>query len=88
VALPEPIVTPTPTLPHTDKADADDHYRRGVTFDDNGNRADAVTEFTEAIRLNPNLAVAYYRRSSAYSKLGQKDKAEADLATARQLNGP
>src|SRR5271165_3503486 len=86
----EPTLTPThePTSITNDRAEADDHYRRGVTFDDNGNSADAVTEFTEAIRLNPNFAAAYYRRSSAYRKLGQKDKAEADLATARQLDGP
>jgi len=82
--LPEPIMKPT--LPPTDKAGADDHYRRGVTFDDDGKSADAVTEFTEAIRLDPNSPVAYYRRSSVYRKLGQTDKADADLATARQLN--
>ena len=69
-----------------DKANADDHYRRGATFNDKGNYGAAISEFTEAIRLNSNLASAYYLRSYAYRKLGQIDKAEADLATARQLN--
>ena len=41
--------------------------------------------YTEAIRLNPNYAKAYYNRGAAYEKKGDKAKAEADFAQAKKL---
>jgi tetratricopeptide (TPR) repeat protein len=64
-----------------------DHYQRGLVFESEGNRADAIAEFTATIRSNPDFAAAYYHRSYVYRELGQIDKAENDLATARQLDG-
>jgi Flp pilus assembly protein TadD len=45
----------------------------------------AMTDFNEAIRLDPTLANAYNGRGNAYRKLGKKDKASADLAKAKRL---
>jgi tetratricopeptide (TPR) repeat protein len=45
----------------------------------------AIADFTEAIRLKPDCAEAYYCRGTAYGMQGEKDKADADLAEARRL---
>ncbi len=46
----------------------------------------AVDCFTEAIRLNPDSAGAYYSRGVTYSKKGDLDKAVADCTQAIRLN--
>ena len=45
----------------------------------------AITDFTEAIRINPDLAEAYYNRGVAHRKLGNDVKADADFAKAKEL---
>ena len=55
-----------------------DHYERGELDE-------AVADYTEAIRLNPRLAMAYYNRGISYAKKGDQAKAEADFAKAREL---
>jgi len=46
----------------------------------------AVTEFTEAIRLNPDIAVYYFYRGEAYNFKEDWDKAIDDYTKAIQLN--
>ena len=45
----------------------------------------AIADYTETIRLDPELAVAYRGRGVAYEKKGDKAKAEADFAQAKKL---
>jgi tetratricopeptide (TPR) repeat protein len=45
----------------------------------------AIADFTEAIRLKPDCAEAYYCRGIAYAGKGENDKAEADYAEAKRL---
>ena len=45
----------------------------------------AIADYSEAIRLDPAHAVAYYNRGLAYKALGDKMKADADLAKGREL---
>jgi Flp pilus assembly protein TadD len=45
----------------------------------------AIADYTEAIRVDPSYADAYYNRGAAYEKLGQTADAEADYAVHRQL---
>jgi len=45
----------------------------------------AIADYDEAIRLKPDFAAAYYNRGYAYTKKGDKVKAEADLAKAKEL---
>jgi len=45
----------------------------------------AIAAFTEAIRLDPEDAEAYYGRGVAYEKKGEKSKAEEDFAQAKKL---
>jgi len=46
---------------------------------------EALEALSEAIRLDPESAPAYRARGELYKKLGEKSKAEADLAKARKL---
>ena len=45
----------------------------------------AIDNFSEVIRLDPGHADAYLLRARVYEEMGDDDKAEADLANARQL---
>jgi tetratricopeptide (TPR) repeat protein len=47
---------------------------------------DAVAAFSEAIRLDPESAAAYRARGEQYQKLGEKAKAQADAAKAKELD--
>ena len=46
----------------------------------------AIADHTEAIRINPEDAVAYNDRGFAYYKMGEYDKAIADHTEAIPLN--
>jgi tetratricopeptide (TPR) repeat protein len=59
VPAPTNVETPTTKV----EANAEDHYQRGLALEGEGNRVDAIAEFTAAIRSNPNSATAYYHRS-------------------------
>ena len=58
---------------------ADDHLK-------NGNNDLAIADYTEAIRLNPNDAVAYNGRGNAYLKKGNYTLAITDWERALQLD--
>jgi len=47
---------------------------------------DAIREFNEAIRLNPNYARAYYWRGRVYSNMNDHDRAIADYTQAIRLD--
>ena len=55
-------------------------------FEKKGDHDKAIADFTEAIRLNPKLAQAYYNRGMIYRKKGDHDKAIADFTEAIRLN--
>lgn len=88
----------TPTQPHPKKAKA--YYTRGVTiskfrikqelYHGKSNRtrklnARAIADFTIAIKLNPRLAYAYYRRGLGYLEFRQYRRALADFTSAIKL---
>lgn len=45
----------------------------------------AIADFNEAIRINPDDAETYYCRSIAYREKGDESKSEADLSKAEEL---
>jgi len=63
-----------------------DANNRGMTALKQYDYDTAVTEFTEAIRLNPNIAVYYFYRGEAYNFKEDWDKAIDDFTKAIQLN--
>ena len=46
----------------------------------------AIADYTEAIRLDPKYAEAYYNRGCSYGKKGDHDKAITDYTAAIQIN--
>jgi tetratricopeptide (TPR) repeat protein len=46
------------------------HFARGILLDERGQYGEAIREFDEVIRLEPEHADAYDRRGSAHFKLG------------------
>ena len=58
---------------------------RGDTYCYMGEFDKAVAEYTEAIRLDPQNAGAYFGRGFAYEKEGDNAKAEEDFAQAKRL---
>ena len=68
----------------------DDLYKiynnRGVAYNDKGEFDDAIKDFYQAIKLNPNDAYAYNNRGSAYYNKEEFGKAIEDYTTAIKLN--
>ena len=46
----------------------------------------AITDFSQAIKLQSNNALFYYNRGSCYYQMGQNEKALADFNKAIELN--
>ena len=55
-------------------------------YGEKGDHDKAIADFTEAIRLNPKYAEAYYNRGFAYGKKGDHDKAITDYTAAIRIN--
>jgi len=56
-------------------SEADKHLKAGVEFQNRWQPKEAIAEFDEAIRLNPDYTKAYYNRGLAYRLLGKKTEA-------------
>ena len=59
---------------------------RGVAYVVKGQLDRAIHDFDQAIRLAPDFADAFYKRSLAKEQLSDKPGAEADMATAKRIN--
>ena len=66
--------------------DAQGYNSSGVKLFERGQAEEALAEYNEAIRLDPQFAVAYFNRGQTYFALGQPQKAVQDYAEAIRLN--
>ena len=59
---------------------------RANTFRNSGDIERAVADYDEAVRLDPNYAVAYMNRGSAQYEAKNYDRALADFEAALQID--
>lgn len=67
-------------------SEAEKHYEAGFELGSQGKLKEAIAEFDEAIRLDPNLSGAYNNRGIVYARLGQFKRAIQDYDEALRLN--
>ena len=66
---------------------AEDYINLGLAHSRKGEFELAIKDYSKAIELRPNYANAYYYRGGAFLRLGEREKAESDLTTARNMGG-
>ena len=67
--------------------DASAYNNRGLAYFCQGKIEKSISDYSKAIRIAPNLAICYWNRARAYLRIGNRAKANADIATARRLKG-
>lgn len=63
---------------------AEAHFQLGNLYSDQAHYAEAVPEYQSALQQNSDLPDAHYRLGQAYVHTGEKEKAQAELATYQQ----
>ena len=61
-------------------------FNKGVEFADREDWGNAIASYSEAIRINPDYADAYYNRGCVYDELGQCKKAISDYCEVMRIN--
>ena len=75
-----PASTPQSAEVMTSNVEALRHYQAGQDYHNNAECEKAVAEYEEAVRLDPQFAMAYYRMAACYNGVDNKTKF---LATTR-----
>ncbi len=70
-----------------DEDEAEVHFWLGRCLERLHKSDEAINEYSESLRRDPQDAEVYRARGRLYKKLGQTDKAQADLAKAKELEG-
>lgn len=77
--------SPTPVVP-VRSAEADALFEQAFAKQEAGNFQGAIEDYTRAIQLNPNDAIAYNNRGNAYLDLNSPQTAIADYNRAIQID--
>src|SRR5262247_1062100 len=72
--------------PEPGSSPAEMAFQRGVAALSRGAYDQAITDFTEVVRLTPNRVEAYHNRGEAYRLKGDYDQALADYTKALAIN--
>jgi tetratricopeptide (TPR) repeat protein len=83
---PQPRPAPAPQPNPVPARNAQSYFDSGEIFCSRGDYITAIEEYTQAIRLDPNMAVAYGNRGYAYIMKGDYDRGIADSTQAIRLN--
>ncbi|MEB3831791.1 tetratricopeptide repeat protein, partial [Phormidium sp. CCY1219] len=83
--LPPPATEPETTEEVREKDEAEVWLERGFEQYKRGDFAGAIASYNEAIRLQPDYALAYYNRGVAQGNLGQYEEAIASFNEAIRL---
>ncbi|MEL7242156.1 MAG: trypsin-like peptidase domain-containing protein [Cyanobacteria bacterium J06573_2] len=78
ITVPPLQVAQTPT--------AEDSYLKGIKNAQKGNHPQAILQFTQAIKSNPNYSEAYYNRGNAHLVLENYQEAINDFDQATKIN--
>jgi tetratricopeptide (TPR) repeat protein len=62
------------------------YNNRGIVRSELGDKPGAIDDYTQAIKINPNYALAYYNRGIVRSELGDKPGAIDDYTLAIKIN--
>ena len=81
-AVPQPTYTPLSTSTDTELS----HYSKGEAYSRENKYEQAISEFTDAVRLDPGFAAAFESRCVAYLNLADKMRALDDCNKAILLN--
>ena len=65
---------------------ANDLDSRGFTYLKLGQYANAITDYTAALKINPKLASSLYGRSVAETKSGDTADGNTDIAAAKAID--
>jgi len=61
------------------------YNNRGNIYRDEKDYNKALSDYNQAIRLEPNFALVYRNRGKMFKEQGRKQEADADFAKAAQL---
>jgi len=70
----------------TDDRSAQEHFRRGLIFLQQGRWDEAIREYQAALRINPEYAEAHYNLGVAYAEQGRLDEAIREWQAALRIN--
>jgi tetratricopeptide (TPR) repeat protein len=62
------------------------YYDRGLLYAEQENYQEAIADYSEAIRLNPQYDTIYFHRAQSYEQIGNLEAAIADYKNILQLN--
>lgn len=65
---------------------AEEHYNRGLAYEEAGNAELALADYTRAIELNPRFALAYATRGLLLLRQGKDAEAQSDFDTGFRLD--
>ena len=65
---------------------AEDYYKTANDYSDNGEYQLGINNYTKALRINPDYAIAYLFRGNAYHALGKYEDAISDYTMSIRID--